>query len=93
MPCRIFVTGETRSSYVEMCGDIECGAISAMFERDGGSIVWRDFASQSPDPTDPDRGWYTAFTNVPPMRFEARVSRDIASDDPGRGRCAIGVFC
>ncbi len=59
----------------EMCGDIECGVISAVIERDGDAIVWRDFASQSPDPTDPDRGWYTPFTNVLPMRFDQSVYR------------------
>jgi hypothetical protein len=59
----------------EACGDIECGVISAVIVRDGGTIVWRDFASQSPDSTDLDRGWYIAFTNVPPMRFDERAYR------------------
>jgi hypothetical protein len=59
----------------EVCGDIECGVVSAMIQRDGGMIVWRDFASQFPDPSHPDLGWYTAFTNVPPMRFEERAYR------------------
>jgi hypothetical protein len=60
----------------ELCGDQGCGVISAVIERDGNAIVWRDFVSQSPDPADLDSGWYTPFANVPPMRFEESAYRE-----------------
>jgi len=29
------------------CGDLGCGAVSAVIEREGGNIVWRDFGYQN----------------------------------------------
>jgi hypothetical protein len=39
-----------RSLYVcPECGDLDCGAITAMIERIGDRIIWRDFAFQRRD--------------------------------------------
>ena len=29
------------------CGDLGCGAVSAVIEREGGDIIWRDFGYQN----------------------------------------------
>ena len=59
------------------CGDIDCGVTSAIVERDGDVIVWRDYANQSPNTTELDRGWYTPFANVTPMRFSEHNYREV----------------
>jgi hypothetical protein len=47
-----------RSLYVcPECGELECGAITAVIERKGDRIIWRDFSFQSnSDNVTPIRG-------------------------------------
>lgn len=48
-----------RSLYVcAECGDLECGAVTAVIERSGDKIIWRDFGFQSnADDVTPIRGY------------------------------------
>ncbi len=48
-----------RSLYVcPECGDLECGAITAVIERGGDKIIWRDFGFQrNSDDVTPVRGY------------------------------------
>jgi hypothetical protein len=48
-----------RSLYVcPECGDLECGAVTAVIERSGDKIIWRDFGFQhESDELTPIRGY------------------------------------
>lgn len=52
-----------------VCGDLDCGATSAIGERDGADIVWREFASARKQ-NDPEYSWHTPLAHVAPPRFE-----------------------
>jgi hypothetical protein len=49
------------------CGDLGCGALSAVVERDGEFVVWRDFAWANNYEEMVDRG---GFEHLGPFRFE-----------------------
>ncbi|MCX4820677.1 oxidoreductase [Streptomyces sp. NBC_01142] len=48
------------------CEDIQCGAVTAVIERDGDDIVWRDFAWQTDGRADLERNGYQG---IGPFRF------------------------
>lgn len=48
------------------CESVECGAVTAVVERDGDDYVWRDFAWQTGDRPDLERNGYHG---VGPYRF------------------------
>ncbi|MFI5805215.1 oxidoreductase [Streptomyces sp. NPDC051561] len=54
------------------CESLECGAVTAVIERDGPDIVWRDFAWQTTDTIDPARDGYQG---IGPFRFDADTYR------------------
>jgi hypothetical protein len=49
------------------CGDLSCGAISAIIEADGESIIWRDFGYQN-DYTAEVR--FDEYRNIGPFAFD-----------------------
>ncbi|MEU7134457.1 oxidoreductase [Streptomyces sp. NPDC046261] len=51
-----------------------CEAISAVVERDGTDVVWRDFARQTTPPADPTRHGYPG---IGPFRFRAEEYRAV----------------
>ncbi|GHG47452.1 oxidoreductase [Streptomyces griseocarneus] len=50
------------------CARLECGVVTAVVEREGADVVWRDFAWQTGESTDPARDGYPG---VGPFRFRA----------------------
>ncbi|MFF3323839.1 oxidoreductase [Streptomyces sp. NPDC002889] len=66
------------------CEDIRCGAVTAVIERDGEDIVWRDFAWQTDTAADLELNGYQG---IGPFRFrgdEYRTElRRLLPDDPG----------
>ncbi|WP_369160171.1 oxidoreductase [Streptomyces sp. R02] len=48
------------------CQDLACGAVTAVIERDGDDVVWRDFAWQTGDRADLERDGYHGMG---PFRF------------------------
>ncbi|MGP3926726.1 oxidoreductase [Streptomyces sp. 8N616] len=48
------------------CEGLECGAVTAVIERDGTDVVWRDFAWQTDEVADLEQGGYPG---VGPFRF------------------------
>ncbi|MGN7142143.1 oxidoreductase [Streptomyces pseudogriseolus] len=48
------------------CEDLACGAVTAVIERDGDDVVWRDFAWQTGDRADLERDGYHGMG---PFRF------------------------
>lgn len=48
------------------CDDLGCGAVTAVIERDGDDIVWRDFAWQTDDSADLD---FNGYRGIGPYRF------------------------
>lgn len=54
------------------CESLECGAVTAVIEREGPDIVWRDFAWQTTDTTDLERDGYHG---IGPFRFDADTYR------------------
>ncbi|MFZ4180795.1 oxidoreductase [Streptomyces pseudogriseolus] len=48
------------------CQDLACGAVTAVIERDGDDVVWRDFAWQAGDRADLERDGYHGMG---PFRF------------------------
>ncbi|MET9297251.1 oxidoreductase [Streptomyces sp. NPDC003077] len=74
------------------CAGLECGAVTAVIERDGTDIVWRDFAWQTGESADLAREGYPG---VGPFRFRgdqyrAELERLLSEDDshpaPGAAR-------
>ena len=66
-----------------ICGDLECGAITARIEREADEIVWRDFALSYPD-FEAGR-WHhdtAAFTGIRTLRFVAREYRSAITSRP-----------
>ncbi|MET7619320.1 oxidoreductase [Streptomyces sp. NPDC005408] len=54
------------------CEGIECGAVTAVIERDGEDIVWRDFAWQTSDTADLELNGYRG---IGPFRFRGESYR------------------
>ncbi|MFE3324376.1 oxidoreductase [Streptomyces sp. NPDC059176] len=50
------------------CEALACGAVTAVIERDGGDVIWRDFAWQTDEEADLERGGYHG---IGPFRFRA----------------------
>ncbi|MFF3612152.1 oxidoreductase [Streptomyces sp. NPDC002580] len=69
------------------CEGIECGAVTAVIEREGDDYVWRDFAWQTGERADLERNGYHA---IGPFRFhgtEYRAALNALLDiDPGARR-------
>ncbi|MFI0959890.1 oxidoreductase [Streptomyces sp. NPDC021080] len=55
------------------CESVECGAVTALVERDGDDYVWRDFAWQTGERADLERNGYHG---VGPFRFHGPEYRD-----------------
>ncbi|MFD8915795.1 oxidoreductase [Streptomyces sp. NPDC059575] len=54
------------------CADLACGALTAVVERDGGDVVWRDFAWQDGERAEPERDGYGG---TGPFRFRGPAYR------------------
>jgi hypothetical protein len=76
------------------CEDIECGAVTAVIERDGDDIVWRDFAWQTDETADLELNGYQG---IGPFRFRGaeyraeleRLLPDAADAEPVRRRVLL----
>jgi hypothetical protein len=55
------------------CEGIECGAVTAVIDREGDDYVWRDFAWQTGERVDLERNGYHA---IGPFRFHGTEYRD-----------------
>jgi hypothetical protein len=55
------------------CESLECGAVTAVIERDGTDVVWRDFAWQTYATVDMDQGGYHG---IGPFRFNGDQYRN-----------------
>ncbi|MFI1395604.1 oxidoreductase [Streptomyces sp. NPDC020681] len=53
------------------CEALECGAVTAVIERDGADIVWRDFAWQTSESADLELNGY----GIGPFRFQGDAYR------------------
>jgi hypothetical protein len=62
-----FADGRQALYVCPMCGDLGCGAVSAVIERDGADVVWRDFGWQTDDEPEPIEG----YPHIGPFRFDA----------------------
>ncbi|MFD7444964.1 oxidoreductase [Streptomyces sp. NPDC059909] len=69
------------------CEGLDCGAVTAVIERDGGDIVWRDFAWQTDETADLELNGYHG---IGPFRFRAAEYRAelerLLDDDEARPR-------
>ncbi|MFI9114869.1 hypothetical protein [Streptomyces venezuelae] len=54
------------------CDELGCGAVTAVVERDGEDVVWRDFAWQTGPTVDPARDGYPG---IGPYRFDGASYR------------------
>ncbi|WP_406390474.1 oxidoreductase [Streptomyces sp. NBC_00887] len=54
------------------CESLACGAVTAVIERDGTDVVWRDFAWQTYGTVDLERGGYHG---IGPFRFDGEQYR------------------
>ncbi|MET8331732.1 oxidoreductase [Streptomyces sp. NPDC005181] len=54
------------------CESLECGAVTAVIERDGTDIVWRDFAWQTYETVDLEQSGYHG---IGPFRFDGHQYR------------------
>ncbi|WP_432188579.1 oxidoreductase [Streptomyces sp. Tue6028] len=54
------------------CASLECGAVTAVIERDGDDYVWRDFAWQTGEPADLELNGYHG---IGPFRFHGAEYR------------------
>ena len=50
------------------CGDLGCGAITAMIVREGSSITWKDFGCEN---TYEEKIWLDDYRSVGPFTFHA----------------------
>ncbi|BAC69382.1 oxidoreductase [Streptomyces avermitilis] len=66
------------------CENIECGAVTAVIEKDGEDFVWRDFAWQTDERADLELNGYHG---IGPFRFHGTEYRDALSSllDGGSG--------
>jgi hypothetical protein len=70
------------------CEDLACGAVTAVIERDGEDVIWRDFAWQTGDRADLERDGYHGMG---PFRFRgdeyrAALTALLEGDLPGSRR-------
>lgn len=69
------------------CEGIECGAVTALIEREGDDYVWRDFAWQTGEQADLERNGYHG---IGPFRFHGAEYRSalnsLLDGDPGPRR-------
>ncbi|RFU87189.1 oxidoreductase [Streptomyces triticagri] len=70
------------------CEGLECGAVTAVIERAGDDVVWRDFAWQTDEQVDLERNGYHG---IGPFRFRgdqyrAELSRLLAAAEPAAHR-------
>ncbi|MFD9791017.1 oxidoreductase [Streptomyces sp. NPDC059070] len=75
------------------CEDLACGAVTAVIERSGDDIVWRDFAWQTEPALDLERDGYHG---IGPFRFRAEeyraaLERLLAEEPPRRRVLLIGA--
>ncbi|MER5884814.1 oxidoreductase [Streptomyces sp. NPDC001941] len=75
------------------CGDLGCGAVTAVIERDGEDVVWRDFAWQTGRTVDLPRNGYPGMG---PFRFRGGEYRAALHEllgapgrEPGRRRVLL----
>ncbi|MGW6462231.1 oxidoreductase, partial [Streptomyces sp. NPDC055078] len=54
------------------CESLECGAVTAVIERDGDDVIWRDFAWQTSEQADLDLNGYHG---IGPFRFQGDAYR------------------
>ncbi|MEU7512896.1 hypothetical protein AB0B13_12910 [Streptomyces sp. NPDC042898] len=59
------------------CEDPGCGTVTAVVERDGEDVVWRDFAWQTGDPADPVDLARDGYPGVGPYRFRGDTYRAV----------------
>ncbi|MFI7367047.1 oxidoreductase [Streptomyces sp. NPDC050149] len=68
------------------CESIECGAVTAVIERDGTDVVWRDFAWQTYESVDLEQGGYR---DIGPYRFDGeQYRRELERLLPASGQAA-----
>ncbi|MFE9095684.1 oxidoreductase [Streptomyces sp. NPDC007264] len=68
------------------CQDLACGAVTAVIERDGDDVVWRDFAWQTDEQVDLE---FDGYHGMGPFRFrgeEYRRALDALLDGGSAGR-------
>ncbi|ORT53869.1 oxidoreductase [Streptomyces sp. CB03238] len=73
------------------CESLACGAVTAVIERDGDDVVWRDFAWQTDESADLDLNGYHG---IGPFRFHgdqyrAELERLLPSAAPARRRVLL----
>ncbi|OKJ93556.1 oxidoreductase [Streptomyces sp. CB03234] len=73
------------------CENLACGAVTAVIERDGDDVVWRDFAWQTDESADLDLNGYHG---IGPFRFRgdqyrAELERLLPSAAPARRRVLL----
>ncbi|MEU8530603.1 MULTISPECIES: oxidoreductase [Streptomyces] len=73
------------------CAGLDCGAVTAVVERDGDAVVWRDFAWQTDEDVDLERDGYHG---IGPFRFRADEYRAalaplLAAGRPARPRVLL----
>ncbi|MFE4620044.1 hypothetical protein ACFRJ7_28465 [Streptomyces sp. NPDC056747] len=59
------------------CEDPGCGAVTAVVEREGEDVVWRDFAWQTGGPADPVDLARDGYPGVGPYRFRGDTYRAV----------------
>ncbi|MFJ6695184.1 oxidoreductase [Streptomyces sp. NPDC091272] len=69
------------------CEGLECGAVTAVIEREGPDVVWRDFAWQTAETVDLERDGYhgTGPFRFDAERYRAELARLLPDDDAGAG--------
>ena len=59
-----------------VCGDLDCGAVTVVIERDGDEIVWRDLAHSYPDWDSVDEAWvHREYPDLSELRFDSTAYR------------------
>ena len=56
------------------CGDLECGAVTLLVQREAGSIIWKDFGIQN---NYDDAVHAEGFHNIGPFTFEGRQYHEL----------------
>ncbi|MBI5287813.1 MAG: hypothetical protein HY873_02445 [Chloroflexi bacterium] len=66
------------------CGDLRCGAITAVIHQEGDRVVWKDFAELFWDPSDDMRPLFDAekFNHVGPFYFGRKQYIDTLRNRP-----------
>jgi hypothetical protein len=56
-----------------VCGDLDCGAVTVVIERDGDEIIWRDLANSYPDYDSLDEAWVhrREYPDLTELRFDS----------------------